>query len=99
MRSTIHNRQSLPDMAIQECGTFEAAFALAERNGLALTDNLTAGQELEIPPEQVTKKQVVVTLESQSVKPATAITAQDEKLAPYGGIGFMGIGIDFIVSR
>ena len=41
MRSTIHNRQSLLDMAVQECGSFEAAFALCERNGIALTDTLT----------------------------------------------------------
>lgn len=98
MRIIVHNRQSLPDMALQECGTFEAAFALAERNSLALTEELTAGQELEIAPEHVIGKQVVVSLATQGVKPATAITEQDAALVPWGGIGFMGIEFDFIVS-
>lgn len=85
-------------MALQECGSFEAAFALAGRNGLALTDDLSAGQELEVAPEFVTDKQVVVSLAAQDVKPATAVSVEDEALVPCGGIGFMGIEIDFIVS-
>ncbi|WP_304721305.1 hypothetical protein [uncultured Alistipes sp.] len=98
MRSTIHNRQSLLDMALQECGSFEAAFALSERNGIALTDSLTAGQELEIAPEDVDKKRIVTALAVQDVKPATAISAEDAALVPWGGIEFMGIEIDFIAS-
>ncbi|MEZ3475328.1 MAG: hypothetical protein K1V79_00160 [Alistipes sp.] len=98
MRSTIHNRQSLLDMAVQECGSFEAAFALSERNGIALTDELSAGQELEIAPEDVGNKRIVVALTAQDVRPATAISAEDAALVPWGGIGFMGIEIDFIVS-
>ena len=98
MRSTIHNRQSLLDMALQECGSFEAAFALSERNGIALTDDLTAGQELEVAPEDVDKKRIVTALAVQDVKPATAISAEDAALVPWGGIGFMGIETDFIVN-
>lgn len=98
MRSTIHNRQSLLDIAVQECGSFEAAFALSERNGIALTDDLSAGQELEIAPEDVDNKRIVAALAAQDVRPATAISAEDTVLVPWGGIGFMGIEIDFIVS-
>ncbi|MCM1302102.1 MAG: hypothetical protein NC250_01210 [Alistipes senegalensis] len=98
MRSTIHNKQSLLDMAVQECGSFEAAFALSERNGIALTDDLSAGQELEIVPEDVGNKRIVAALAAQDVQPATAISAEDLACVPYGGIGFMGIEIDFIVS-
>ena len=98
MRSTIHKRQSLLDMAVQECGSFETAFALSERNGIALTDDLVAGQELEIAPEDVGKKRIVAALAAQGVKPATAVSAEDAALVPWGGIGFMGIEIDFIVS-
>ena len=98
MRSTIHNRQSLLDMAVQECGSFEAAFALCERNGIALTDTLTAGSELKIAPENIDRKRIVSALAAQDVKPATAISAEDAALVPWGGIGFMGIEIDFIVS-
>ena len=98
MRSTIHNRQSLLDMALQECGSFEAAFALSERNGIALTDSLTAGQELEIAPEDVGRKRIAAALSARGAKPATAISAGDAARVPWGGIGFMGIETDFIVS-
>lgn len=98
MRSTIHNRQSLLDMAVQECGSFEAAFALSERNDIALTDDLAVGRELKIAPEDIDRKRIVIALAAQNVKPATAISAEDAALVPWGGIGFMGIEIDFIVS-
>ncbi len=83
MQSTIHNRQSLLDMAVQECGSFEAAFSLSERNGIALTDDLTAGQRLEVAPENVDKKRIVTALAVQDVKPATAISAEDAALVPW----------------
>ena len=86
MRSTIHSRQSLLDIAVQECGSVEAAFALSERNGIALTDDLAAGQELEVTPEDMGKKRIVTAL------------AADAALVPWGGLGFMGVEIDFIVK-
>ena len=98
MRITIHNRQSLLDMAVQECGSFEAAFALSERNGIALTDDLAAGRELDCPAEYIDKKRIVAVLAAQGVRPATAITADEAARMPWGGIGLMGIEIDFIVS-
>lgn len=98
MRSIIHSRQSLLDIAIQECGSFEAAYELAERNDLAVTDDMEAGAELEYIPEDVTKKQVVAHLAARRIKPATAVSEQDTSLAPCGGIGYMGIEIDFIVK-
>lgn len=85
-------------MAIQECGSFEAAFALSERNGIALTEDLSVGQELEVTPEDMVNKRIVAALAAQGVKPATAVSAEDAMLVPWGGIGFMGIEIDFIVS-
>lgn len=98
MRSTVHSRQSLVDIAVQECGSFEAAFTLGERNGLALTETLEAGTELEYGPGDITNKQVVIGLAVRKAKPATAITAEDAAAAPWGGVGYMGIEIDFIVS-
>lgn len=97
MRTTIHSRQSLPDIAIQACGTFEAAWELAERNGLALTDELMPGTGLDHLPEQVAVPQVVARLAARRIRPATAATKEDAATAPWGGIGFMGIEIDFTV--
>lgn len=97
MRTTIHSRQSLLDIAVQECGTFEAAWELAERNGLALTDELTTGAVIDYLPEQVASKQVVDRLAARRIRPATAATKEDAATAPWGGIGYMGIDVDFIV--
>lgn len=98
MRSIVNSRQSLLDLAVQECGTFEAAFALAERNGWCLTDDVPIGTELDFTMEQIEKRRIVVSMAAQGVKPATAVSAQDATAAPYGGIGFMGIEIDFVVK-
>lgn len=98
MRSTIHKRQSLLDMAVQECGSFEAAFALSERNGITLTEDLAAGRELEVAPEDVGNKRIVAALAALGAKPATAILAEDAVRVPWGGIELMSIEIDFVVS-
>ncbi len=41
--------QSLVDVAIQELGSVEALFDLADANGLAITDELTPGRVLVVP--------------------------------------------------
>lgn len=99
MRSIVHSRQTLLDIVIQECGSFEAVIALAGRNGLSLTDDLAAGMELEYSEEDIVDKRVVVGLADRGVKPATAISRRDKETVPWGGIGFMGIEIDFVVSE
>lgn len=97
MRVTVLNRQTLLDIALQECGTFESALKVAERNGLNITDDLQPGQTLEILPEDIEKKGIVNTLAAGGIKPATAISEGDIKAAPYKGIGYMAIERDFIV--
>ena len=51
--TTITAGQSLLDVALQEYGSVDALFALADANGLAVTDPLTAGQELVLVPVPV----------------------------------------------
>ena len=46
MKIAVRDRQSLVDIALQACGSVEAVFAIAERNGLAITDDLVVGQTL-----------------------------------------------------
>lgn len=95
---TVHNGQSLADIAVQECGAFEAVFSLATRNGLSVTDSLSTGRLLVYGQEDIVKKQVVAMLAAGKVRPATEVTAEEMAAVPYGGIGFMGIEVDFIVS-
>ena len=47
--SLITQGQSLADVAIQELGSVAGLFDLADANGLAITDTLTAGQLLTVP--------------------------------------------------
>lgn len=49
MTVTVKNRQTLSDMAIQVYGSVEAVVALAEANGVSITDDLPAGMVLECP--------------------------------------------------
>lgn len=98
MRTTTRNNQTLPDIALQECGNIEAAFDIARLNGLSLTDELKTGQTLDIACTTACTESVVGELAADGVKPATAPSAEEVEAAPYGGIGYMGIEIDFVVK-
>jgi hypothetical protein len=87
--------QSIFDAALQECGGVESAFALALENGVSLTDDLAAGQEL--ATVTAANKPIAEYYKNRNILPATGLTAED-KQATLGGIGYMGINIDFIVS-
>jgi hypothetical protein len=97
MRVTVLNKQSLPDLAIQEFGSLESVLALTVKNDLPITAELEVGQEVQYDAAKTDKK-VVEYLTAQKAKPATDLLPADLEAAPYGGIGFMGIEIDFIVS-
>jgi hypothetical protein len=87
--------QSVFDIAVQTAGGVEAAFSLALANGVSLTDDLTAGQELAtVTPAN---KPIAEYYANKNIMPATGLTAEEQQ-ATLGGIGYMGIGIDFIVS-
>lgn len=58
-QSLITAGQSLLDVALQELGSVEALFDLADANGLAITDELTPGQVLEVPTSLATQPSLV----------------------------------------
>ena len=78
MQTTTRNNQTLLDIAVQECGTVEAAFEIAERNGLALTDELNTGQKLDIVMTTTREESVVQELAADRIKPATAPSARGD---------------------
>jgi hypothetical protein len=90
--------QSLLDVAIECCGSLDAVLTIATRNGLSVTEKLTAGRQIEIAQGDVVDRRVVDYYAARGISPATGLSAADETTAPTGGIGYMGIGIDFIVS-
>lgn len=96
MLITVHSRQSLLDIAVQESGAVDAAFELAAQNGMALTDPLAVGTVLTFNGAAVDKR-VADYLAARNIRPATELSAEEVEIAPYGGIGYMGIEIDFMV--
>lgn len=96
MKVTPLDRQSVIDIAIQTSGGVDAAFALAAKNDISISEVITPGMELETV--EVVDKMVLSRYEARKVRPATEISPEDMELVPYGGINFMGIEIDFIVK-
>ncbi|MCC8154677.1 MAG: hypothetical protein LIP01_11005 [Tannerellaceae bacterium] len=93
MQNIIKNRQTLPDFAVQECGSLDKILELAELNGLSVTDDPEPGTLLEYQPEWVAKGKI-----QKNIQPATALTQEEREMAPWDGIGYMAIEINFIVS-
>ena len=100
--------QSVFDLAIEKCGTIEAVFAIAELNDLSITDALTPGQILLIPPSTSSgngyNKPVTDYYKTRGLKPATDITNPStgsgsglEDLFD-DGIDYMAVGVDNVVT-
>jgi len=92
---TVLQGQSLFDIAVQEFGSVEAIHALATLNGLSVTDELVPGTLLQ--KTIVVDKRIATYYSNKGLMPATAGTA-DAEVVIQGGLGYMAIGIDFIIS-
>lgn len=57
-------------MAVQHCGSVEAAFDIALLNGISITDSIAPGTDLILPP--VVDKDVVSYYANRGLVPATA---------------------------
>lgn len=91
----VKDRQSLLDVQLIASGTLEGIIQLCTLNGLALTDELSDGQE--VATGDVGEPRVVATYQNRRHSPATAIDPEASVLVP-GGIGYMAVEVDFIVS-
>lgn len=91
METIVLDGQSLFDIAIQQCGTVEAAFSFAILNDIAVTDELKVGTVLATAPVQ--NRRIAEYYAMKSLAPATA-----SGVSIFGGIGFMAIEQTFIVS-
>ena len=99
MQVTSKNRQSLADLAILHGGAVEAVFAIADRNGVAITDDPAVGGRIEVNPSDVAKRQVVARLAAYGAAPTMGITAADADSCPCGGVGYMALDYDFTVTK
>lgn len=91
MNAIVQSGQTLPDVAIQHCGSLSAWPLLASMNGLGMTDPLTPGTTLKLPT--VSDKRTVAVFKAGKFSPAVGNILQ------YGdGIGWWAIENDFIVQ-
>lgn len=99
MKTRAKERQTLLDVALQMGGHLETVLAIAEANGLSVTERLEEGQELMLPEGAAGGDARTAELYvAHGIEPATEAGAEDVAACPYGGIGFMGIEVDFEVS-
>jgi len=83
-------KQTLFDIAVQECGSIEAVFEIARTNNLSITAELPAGTIIILP--EVYNRTVKKVYQDNGYKPASISDTN------FGGIGFWTIGDDFIVG-
>ena len=99
MATVLHN-QSLLDIAIQWTGSVANVFLIAQANGLAVSDEITPGDELIIPDTVVLDTDIKTYYTSRAIQPATALTTiiDDNTEPSLEGIGYWIIGDDNIIS-
>jgi hypothetical protein len=89
--------QTLIDIAMEYYGDASYAMMLAVQLGRSITSDLVAGEILVIPTIDITTKEksIAYVMQKKMHIPASndAVVTQGQ-----GGIGFMQIGNDFIVS-
>lgn len=94
MRNTqVREGQNLLDIAVSKCGDVTSAFEAALMNNISITEDLVIDQNILLP--DVVNEDVVDVLASEYLTPASA---DDEEAEILQGIGYMTIGLDFIVS-
>lgn len=96
-RYEVLNGQSLMDIAVQEYGSADAALDIAAENNMAVHDRIAAGYILTLPDRGIDDNRTVTAFRLRNCRPATALNEEDRILLS-GGIGNMGINIDFVVS-
>ncbi|MCD8266404.1 MAG: hypothetical protein LUC33_04535 [Prevotellaceae bacterium] len=74
MEVTVKDRQSLLDIAVQTLGGVEGVFALAERNGVGITDRLEDGTVLQWEYDDTADSTVQTFYSDRGLTPATEIT-------------------------
>lgn len=99
--------QSLFDISVQQCGSIEAVFVLAARNGLSITDELDPGMLIEIAEADVMDAPVASFYKMKGLRPATDAPSTPSTGSGSGGgiddllddgIDFMAIEVDNVVT-
>ncbi len=99
MNIVVLHHQSLLDLAVQHTGSVENAFILALQNGKSLTDDLEAGETLNLEPTTINQnKDILNYYQSKKLQPATGVSHTGGSSLQLQGIGYWVIQTDFKVS-
>ena len=80
MQIVVKDRQSLLDIAVQYLGSALAVFALAERNGISITDRLRDGQVLTWELADTADAKVQKLYKLRGICPATDISQNETEM-------------------
>lgn len=86
-------QQTIIDIAVQELGDAERAVEIAALNGLGITDELTAGQVLQVPDYDLSKINTVQLFTNTALAPASV----DDAMTVDEGIDYWALEMDFEV--
>jgi hypothetical protein len=97
MKVKIQQGQWLGDVVIRETGDIHRIVEMAVMNGIPVTENIPTGTELLCPPV-ASENGIADYYRAKEIYPATALEYEPGEPGESGGIGYMEIGITFIVS-
>lgn len=99
MKIIVLHNQSLLDLAIQHTGAVENAFAIAVANGLSITDELEAGENIGLTAYDIQQnKDILSYYTAKKLQPATGLSSQQLSNDKPQGIDYWAIQMDFVVS-
>lgn len=105
MEVRVKDRQSLFDVAVQYLGSVEGVFALAERNDISITRELSDGDKIEYEENDVVNLKVRKEYANRNIVPATEIEPElmkvllDEKEAKEKVVGPYVEKVDLILAE
>ena len=88
----INKRQSLADIAVNSTGTVESLWSIAAVNNASISDIPVAGNNYQLATDIIIDTNTLQYLSLNNIQLATLPPK------PETGIGYMQIGVDFIVS-
>lgn len=98
MKQIGYERGSVLDLALITGGSLDCIISVGLRNDVCISDDMVNGREYETDYLEGRNNEYKLVIDTEHIRPATALNPREISACPYGGIGFMGIEIDFEVS-
>ncbi|MCK0202662.1 hypothetical protein MWN41_06470 [Ornithobacterium rhinotracheale] len=97
MQIVVLHKQSLFDVSLMHTGSIVGIFKLAEANNLSITDDVQAGQRLELPQVIMQDADILAYYQAKNIRPATGVSHTGNAINQPEGISYWTINQDFVV--